>query len=290
MNELDNNDDMLNRIEKILKDSYHPDIEEIGNYILYKNGIEPENNLIIKMIPKIELHLRKCNECNKLFLELNNEYSELDSFLLEKMPSGIKKITGAEKVQIKPPVKYLKLSGIALALTCLLLFGLISVSQLVTPRSVKYANIGSISSHYETRGRVTSDFQESLKSFENQDYDNTVTWLNKDIIKNSSDESIFYSYYILGLAYLESSQKDIFGLFPSYDKTKVKHGIESLNKAMELNNSGKFPNINLDICFYLAKADLMLNDISEAKINLNKVIVEKGSNMDEAKKILSGLY
>jgi hypothetical protein len=290
MQELDNNDDMLNKIERILKDSYHPDIEDLGNYTLYKNGIEPENKSIIKVVPKIELHLRKCIECNKLFLELNNEYSELDSFLLEKLPSGINKISGTKKVQIKPPVKYFKSSGIALAFTCLLLFGLFSVSQLVTPRSVKYANIGSISGHYETRGRVTSDFLESLKSFENQDYENTVNWLKKDIVKNRKDESIFYSYYILGLAYLESSQKDIFGLFPSYDKTNVTNGIVALHKAIELNNSGRFPNINLDICFYLAKADLMLNNIPDAKINLNKVISEKGSNMGEAKKILSGLY
>jgi hypothetical protein len=290
MQDLDNSDDMLNWIEKILKDSYHPDIEEIGNYVLYKNGIEPENNLIIKLIPKIELHLRKCNDCNKLFLELNNEYSELDTFLLEKMPSGTKNIASTEKVLIKSPVKYFKLSGIALAVACLLFFGLFSVSQLVTPLSVKYANIGSISGHYETRGRVTSDFQESLKSFENKDYENTVNWLKKDIVKNRIDESIFYSYYILGLAYLESSQKDIFGLFPSFDKTKVNNGIVALNKAMELNNSGKYPNINLDICFYIAKADLMLNNIPDAKVNLNKVIIEKGSNMGEAKEILSALY
>jgi len=290
MQDLDYNDDMMNRIEKILKDSYHPGIEEIGNYILYKNGIEPENKTIIKLIPKIELHLRKCNECNKLFLELNNEYSDLVSFLLDKMPSGIKKITETDKIQIKPPAKYFKLSGIALAVTCLLIFGLFSVSQLITPQSVKYANLGSISGHYETRGRVTSDFRESLKSFENQDYENAVRWLKNDIVKNSADESIFYSYYILGLAYLESSQKNVIGLFPSYDKTKVNNGVIALNKAMMLNNSGKFPNINLDICFYIAKADLMRNNISEAKVNLKKVISEKGSYMDDAKKILSGLY
>jgi hypothetical protein len=289
MDELENNDDMLNKIENILKDSYHPDLEDLGNYILYKNGIEPENKSIIKIVPKIELHLRKCNECNRLFLELNNEYSELDSFLLEKLPSETKKIPESEKVQIIQPVNYFKFSGIVLALACLLIFSIFSVSQILTPASAKYANLKNISGLYETRGRVSYDFQESLKAFENQDYENTVNWLKKDIINNSSDESIFYSHYILGLAFLESARKDVFGLFPSYDKTKVNDGILALNEAMNLNSSGKFPNINLDICFYLAKADLMLDNIAQAKINLKIVITEKGSYMDEAKNILSGL-
>ena len=35
MEHLDNSDDKLNRIEKIIKESYHPTTDELENYILY---------------------------------------------------------------------------------------------------------------------------------------------------------------------------------------------------------------------------------------------------------------
>src|ERR1035437_580689 len=291
MEEFDNTDDKLNKIEKIIKDSYHPTSDELGYYILYKNGVDPENNSILKIAPKIELHIRKCAQCNSLFLELNNEYSDLDNFLKDQETLRIEKKYEQVKIPVKAPVKYFsfKSAGLVLAFTFVLYLGVFSVSKLVTPASLKYADLENVSGLYETRGRVTHDFQESLKALENRDYDGTVNYLNKDIVGNRGDQTIFYSYYILGLAYLESAQTDIIGLFPSYDKIKVNRGISAFNKALELNNSGKFRNINLDIYFFIAKADLMLNNVTGAKENLKKVVVEKGSNLNEAKKILSGL-
>jgi len=295
MEDVNNSDDKLKKIEKIIRDSYHPTYDELGLYILYKNGIDPENNSVVRMAPKIELHIRKCNKCNSLFLELNNEYSDLDNFLSDQEPLRIHRKSEQLKIPgmplIKTQLKYFnfKFSGIILVLACVLYFGVFSVSGLLTPASMKYAHIENISDLYETRGRVTSDFQESLKAFENRDYENTVKWLKKDIEYNHGDETVFYSHYILGLAYLKSAHSDFIGLFPSYDKVKVNKGISAFNKALELNNSGKFRNITLDIYFFLAKADLMLNNVTEAKENLKKVIAEKGSNLNEAKKILSGL-
>ena len=289
MEEFDNMSGKLNEIERIIKDSYHPTIDELGNYILYKNGIEPDDKSILRLVPKIELHLRKCSECNKLFLELNNEYSELDTFLNNQDSLRKEKIPVPAYTIIKSPLKYFKYSGIAIAVAFILYLGGFSASRMLTPVSIKFAALENTSDLYETRGRVTNEFQESLKAFENRDYNGTVNWLNKDIINNRGDETIFYSYYILGLAYLESAQTDVLGLFPSYDKTKVNLGISAFNKSLELNNSGRFRNINLDIYFFLAKADLMLNNITSARYYLNKVVSEKGSNMMEAKNILSGL-
>lgn len=288
MEEFDNNDHKLDRIEKILRDSFHPTGNELGKYILYKNGIEDDKS-ILKLIPRIELHLRKCTECKNLFLELNSEYSDLDNFLSEFQQA--KKENKSEPLIIpgKTNVKYFKYSGLVLAVVCLLYFGMFSVSRVVTPASLKYAEIENVSDFYETRGRVTTDFQESLKSFENGDYESSVNWLQKDIADNSTDETVFYSHYLLGLAYLESAHHDILGMFPSYSKNKVNSGIAALNKALSLNNSGKFNSINLDIYFFLAKADLMLNNITDARENLHKVVNEKGSKMSEAKKILAGL-
>src|ERR1039457_3649093 len=154
MEESDNNNGKMNKIEKILKDSFHPTSDELGNYILFKNGIDDDKS-IMKLVPQIDLHLRKCDKCNSLFLELNNEYSDLDNFLKEHQPRVVGKKSDSAKTTIKPTVKYFKFSGIALAITCLLLISVFSVSQLVTPSPFKFAHIGNISGLYETRGRVT---------------------------------------------------------------------------------------------------------------------------------------
>jgi hypothetical protein len=261
MEQIDDNDYKFNKIEKIIKDSYHPTSDELGNYILYINGIDPENKSFLRIFPKIELHLRRCSECNRLFLELNNEYSELDTFLNNHEPLRIEKKSEQIKMPVRAHIKYFNFKSVGLVLACtfLLYLGAFSVSKLLTPSSYKYTHLENVSGINETRGMSTSD------------------------------DTFFYSYYLLGLAYLESAHTDIIGLFPSYDKIKVKQGISAFNKALELNNSGKFPNINLDIYFFIAKADLMLNNLSEAKENLNKVVNEKGSKINEAKKILFGL-
>jgi tetratricopeptide (TPR) repeat protein len=288
MEELDNNnDDKLNKIIRVIKDSYHPTIDELGNYILFKSGIEPENKSILKLAPKIELHIRKCSECNKVFLELNSEYAGLDNFL--KIEESNKEVKIPETVIVSRKFINFRYTGIALLFACILYLGAFSISRYTTPTSLKYASLENRSDLYETRGRTTHDFQESLKALEKRDNEDAVKWLNQDIVNNRGDETIFYSYYVLGLTNLESAQKDILGLFPSYDKSKVNEGIAALNKALEMNNSGKFRNINFDIYFFLGKADLMLNNKTGAKEYLTKVINEKGSKMNEAKNILAGL-
>jgi hypothetical protein len=287
MEELDYNDDDLKRIDKIIRDSFHPTNEELGNYILYKNCIDPlEDKSIIKLAPKIELHLRKCSACNQLFLDLNNEYADLDNFMSKEIVGF--KITPEPVIAHRTPFN-LKKYSIALITICFLYLASFTASEFLTPKYYKYTVLDNRSNLYEIRGRVSNDFQESLKALENKDYHSAVNWLNQDIISSTGNETIFYSHYILGLTYLQLSKSEFLGLFPSYDQANVKMGISSLNKALDLNNSGKYHNINLDIYFYLGKADLMLNNKSGAKEYLSKVVNEKGSYLSEAKYILEGL-
>lgn len=284
---MENNDDKMDKIIKLLKDSFHPTSEELGNFILYKNGVDLEEKSILKLTPKIEAHLRKCADCNTLFLELNDEYANLDNFL--NLQETDKTVKIHETVVASRKYFNYRYSGVALLFVCLLYLGAFSISKIITPASLNFASLENRSDIYETRGRATYDFQESLKALENKDNESAVNWLNKDIVNNHADETIFYSYYVLGLAYLESAPNNILGLFPSYEKIKVGKGISALNTALEMNKSGKFPNINLDIYFFLGKADLMLNNTKEAKGYLIKVVNEKGSYMSDAKNILNGL-
>jgi hypothetical protein len=83
----DNSEELLNAynlIEKSVKKNFHISTEDIGDYILIKNNQEPVNKNIFKVMPLIEEHFRKCPKCNDEFKLLNNEYTDIDNFLLEK--------------------------------------------------------------------------------------------------------------------------------------------------------------------------------------------------------------
>jgi len=270
--------------------SSHPSIDELSNYILFKNGLKTESLRIIKHVPLIELHLRSCKRCAEEFKLLNSEFTEVDSYVSGRFIPSVK----GEKIPEVPPFTLArgKLSPMFYAFASVILVGVVyavlfSYSSISTPSYYQYAELNDKSEFYITRGRATDEFQESIKALEEEDYQSAIRHLQNDIEKNSSDNTIFYSHYILGLTYLETAENSFLGLFKSYDKTKAQKGLNSLLIAVEKNNSGKFQNITLDAYYHAAKASLMVDDVKRAKEYLNKVIEGKGSKMAQAKNILS---
>ncbi|HSR18506.1 MAG TPA: hypothetical protein VLM39_10500 [Ignavibacteriaceae bacterium] len=128
-----------------------------------------------------------------------------------------------------------------------------------------------------------------MQELQENNYDKAIDFLKKDIFENPKDETIFYSYYVIGLSYLKAAEKSTFGLFSYYDKSKAAEALKNFKTAVEKNKSGKYPNITLNAYFYSAKACLMMDNLPPAKKYLQKVISEKGSKMNEAKRILSEL-
>ncbi len=182
--------------------------------------------------------------------------------------------------------RYAFTSIIALGLVYLSLY---IISSFTTPEFYKDAAINSESEFSVNRGRATEDFQNSLKALDKNNFDEAISYLQKDIKNNPDDETIFYSYYILGLANLETSEHDVLGLFPGYNTNKTEKGVEYLKESIRKNESGKFINIKLNSYFYLAKASLMLNDKISAENYLKLVISGRGSKMEEAQKLLGEL-
>ena len=162
-------------------------------------------------------------------------------------------------------------------------------SQIVTSSNYTIATLKNNDVFYITRGRGTEYFQKGLNALDDKNYTQTIEYLKEDIEANPKDETIFYSYYILGLTYLETAPKSFIGLFPSFNLTKVEDGINNLEKSIKLNNSGRYENINLDSYFYLGKANLMRNDKESAEKYFNIVVKKHGSKMNEAKSLLNEL-
>ncbi len=298
LNNLNNNDleglKLYNdyfKIEKAVKSSSHLSVDELGEYILFKNGTEGDDKSIIKQAPKIEAHLRECKKCTEEFKLLNGEYSETENFLSNEFA---KKSPEENKTQQVPAAitRRLYTSRYGFATTIILGFLILSaivVSNLTSPSFYKLAKVSNGSEFSNSRGRATNYFQEGLKSLEENNSDQAIKFFNEDIKQNSSDETIFYSYYIIGLTYLQESENSFLGLFPSYNKPKVVEGINNLQACIQKNNSGKFPDINMDADFYLAKASLMLEDKQEAIKYLKIVVDGKGSRMNNAAEILKEL-
>lgn len=279
------------QLSGIVSHSSHLSEEEISEYILVKNGAAEVENSIISRIPFIESHLRKCSECTDIFKDLNSEYTDVELFLSEKL-GDVQSTSGtiaqppqALRSRYRAP-RYAFMSVLIIGFIYLSLY---IISSFSTPAYYHDAALDNSSEFSINRGRATDNFQNSLKALEKDNYDEAIGYLQKDIKQNPADETIFYSYYIIGLSYLETARHDYLGLFPGYDRERALKGAEYLKESIRKNDSGKFTNIKLNSYFYLAKASMMLNDKKSAREYLSLVINEKGSKMEEAKKLLGEL-
>ena len=282
--------DTYMKLHSLLK-SKHISLDELRDYILYKNNLEPENREIIKRIPDIELHLKNCEICTEEFKNLNEEYSEVDFFIADKFKAqpeeGREEIRASyiqSRIRRAPVYAFASIIIIGFVYLSMLL-----ISDLTTPDIYNLASVSDKSEYYVTRGRATDEFQESLKALEDNNFDLAIEFLESDIKNNPEDETIFYSHYIIGLAYLEKADNSFIGLFRSYNEGDADRGFKNLQFCIEKNTSGKYPDITYNAYFYSAKASLMLGDTKTAEEYLRIVIDEKGSKMDEAQNLLNEL-
>ena len=177
----------------------------------------------------------------------------------------------------------------SVAIIIVLYFSLLIISDLTTPQYYKYSSINESSLNYVTRGRASNDFQAGLNALDEGNADLAIKFFKNDISGNKNDGTIFYTNYILGLTYLENSEKDFLGLFPSYNHNMVNAAIDNFHQCILKNNSGSFPDVTSNAYFFIAKAYLMLDNPGKAKKNLLVVIKLKGSRSVEALKLLDNI-
>jgi tetratricopeptide (TPR) repeat protein len=262
------------RLKNSLKLNEHIDEELMADYVLYKNNLN-EEKIIVLLANKVEDHLRRCAKCQELFKTLNSEYSSIDEFINNSITT---KPAGSEYI------KKFKFAFASIAAVSIIYLGLFIVSSVTTPDYKKSFLDGN--DFYTSRGRASEYFQRGLDAIDNKKYDNAVKYLNEDIADNVDDETIFYSYFVLGITYVNKGEKDYLGLFESYNKEDVMKGIESFNKSIQLNTSGNFDNLKLDAHYYIAKAYLLIDDIPSAKEHFKIVVDGKGSYYKKAEALL----
>ena len=270
------------RLKTSLKQNEHIDEELMAEYVLYKNNITSEK-IIVLLASKIENHLRECTECQELLKSLNSEYSGVDEFISNSI------VTESIEEESRKAGSFLNLRkfryvSFSFAALVIIYLGLFIVSSVTTPDYKKSFLDGN--DFYTSRGRSSEYFQRGLDAIDNKKYDEAVKYLKEDVAENHNDETLFYSYYVLGITYVNMGENDFLGLFKSYNTEDVMKGIESFNKSIQLNTSGNFDNLKLDANYYLAKAFLLIDDIPSAKKHLKIVIDGKGSYYKKAEELL----
>jgi len=273
------------RLKNSLKRNKHIDEELMAEYVLYKNNISAEK-IVVLLANKIEDHLRLCTECHELFKRLNLEYSSVDMFInntLITKPAG-SEYFGFYKLGSIINFKKFKYAFVSFAAAAVIYLGLFIVSSVITPDYKKSFLDGN--DFYTSRGRGSEHFQRGLDAIDNKKYEEAVKYLKEDIEEDVDDETLFYSYFVLGITYVNKGENDYLGLFESYNKEDVVKGIENFNKSIQLNTSGNFDNLKLDAHYYIAKAYLLIDSIPSAKEHLKIVVDGKGSYYKKAEELL----
>lgn len=276
------------KLGKAFNISRHLTIDELADYILMKNGLEPEKKERVKSVPLFDAHLKRCERCAEEMRSYNKEFSNVENFVSTQFETreDLKTKVPESKIISTPKYNFGRYAAIGASAMAIIFFSLILVSKLSTSEYYKLASVDNSSDISISRGRGTDDFELGIKALEEKDYQSAIEYLKNDIELNKSDETIFYSYYILGLTHLETAENNVFGLFPSFDQSSAKLALDNFKKTISQNISGKFQNVNLDAYFYAAKASLMLGDSKSAMEYLNIVLNGKGSKMKEAVVIL----
>lgn len=273
------------RLKTSLKRSEHVDEELMAEYVLYKNNIT-EEKMIVLLANKVEDHLRYCAECQELFRNLNSEYSNVDEFINNNITTkpAEKEHAKSFKVGSLLNLKKFKYASFSFATVVIIYLGLFIVSSVTTPDYKKSFLDGN--DFYTSRGRASEYFQRGLDAIDNKKYDAAVKYLKEDIAEDNDDETLFYSYYVLGITYVNKGENNYLGLFESYNKDDVIKGIECFNKSIQLNTSGNFDNLKLDAHYYMAKAYLLIDNVPSAKEHLKIVVDGKGSYYKKSEELL----
>ncbi len=284
---------LFTNVKQITETGSHPDTETLAEYTMYLNNLPDAKDFPVKLIPKIENHLKQCAVCRNNFETMQAEFEATDKFVSEYLTDEIeKKNTGQETFSLRQRLiqnDILKTAVYSIAAIFLIYISVFAFVNLTTPVYKKELVVFNGNQKFIARGRVSSEFQKGIAELDKRNFEKAIENLQADIKDHPNDKTIFYTYFILGKTYLESAKNNILGIYNDYDEGKIKNAISSFRKAIEKNTSPEFQHINLDSYYYIARGLLLLDEKEEAKKYLKTVIDKKGSFKKEAEKILKSL-
>lgn len=288
--EAEKNAQIYKSVKRISEKGSHLDSNILGEYTLFKNNLNDGNNLFLKLAPKVENHLRECEQCRNNFTMMNEELTFVDNFVSNNLKEkksifNLQKTTNTSWWYSKEST-ILKKAIYSIAALFLVYFSIYSYYKITTPEYKKGLVVFQGDEKFIARGRVSSEFQKGIAELDKGYFENAIDDLNSDIKDNSNDKTIFYTHFILGKTYLLAAKKNVLGLYDSYDKLKLEKSIQAFEKTIDKNKNPVFNHLNYDAYYYIARDLLLLERFDEAKKYLRIVIDKKGRFKFEAENLL----
>ena len=278
---------LRNNLELSFEHKLHQEPDLIADVVLFENGNDPSDNSVKYIYFQIKKHIESCERCKEEYNIALSEYCETRDYVkinLNKPAEEMAvKINGVFLFLQKNQFRYAFASLLVIIISYI---GLYFYYELTIPPYKALTVIEESGELPLTRGRVSVLFQKSINAIAKKDFDTAIKYLKQDITENASDRSIFYSWYMLGIIQLRSSEEDFIGLVKNYNEDKVREAIYSFNKAISLNDSGDYYNLTLEMHYYLGKAFLLIDDLKSAEEHFSIVIKNKGGYSYEAEEKL----
>ena len=253
-------------------------------------------------VSKIRKHLAECSECMQKVDQYCQEYQGIEGYLektefstlslgpqsswslvSEKTIHFLKSVTSTAKSRIFVPIpKFYPIAAGAMAVILLIIL----VGPFFRGSGKPYLELASLDQEkisLLTRSSMSLSLSAGFSAFRERDYKKAIQNLELFIKNNSTDPSIFYVHYLLGISYLLEAKSDLFGYFEKVDTKLVDKGIQNLQRAETLTT-----NIGIkEACYwYLGKAYLMKSDGEKAKEVFEKVLNMQGRRYQEAKQTI----
>ena len=278
------------KLKRIFKSTCHLDMEILAEFILYYDGDLDAAEYIAQITDKIEDHLAECSVCNNIYLKFTKEFQQVDNFV-SKTINDNKDTQFQKKQSVFSRIRKTNFRAPITAIILLLVayFGMMITSYYGTPSYKKNVFEFDTINITVIQSRDSKLYKEGLTAIKLDDYDRAIGLLMEDIILKQNNSTIHYTHYLLGIAYLKSSENNILGTFKSYDHVRVDEGIQNLMIFIENNEGSDNDHASIDAHYYIAKAYLSIDAIEEAKKHLIIVKEKKGNYYSDAVKILNVL-
>ena len=275
-------------VKNIVKSSSHIDMELLGEYVLYQSSNDFSDLVISKIKPKIDSHLRVCNDCMESYKMLSEEYEDVNDFVENSIIE--REVISETKNDLIPlsifQNSFFKYASALAAIITIYTGALVFSNNSITNYQSKVLELKS-DLNYNSRGRTTEQFLRAVSEMERGNDANAIKALQNDLNENSKSLTIFYTHFVLGQIFLQNASKDFLGIKLGFDENSLNNSISEFNKVIETNQDARFANINLDAKYFIGQANLLLENVNEAKVNLSEVVEFKGKYLSQAKELLN---
>ena len=250
-------------------------------------------------IANIRDHIAGCGACRNNVEQYCQDFQEIEEYwereklpslmlnpkllfetLNQRMAGFLKKVANYNPFIFKP-----RFFPIALGTSVLVI--LLWVGPFFRGDQILYNQLTSLDEvSLLTRSSLPDPLSEALSAFHESNYNQSIQDLEISISSNTSDPSLFYAHYVLGICYLYEAQSDFLGRFRIFNAMLINKGIQNFERASVLSGN---PGIEEDCLWYIAKAFIMKKEEEKAIQTFESIIRFEGRRFKEAKEALNNI-